>query len=68
MTSDGQKILAVGMNLCRLFHRNQRLPCLLLKTSRFFPEVDDRKEVREIYEDASFKANEFLYRRVDTAL
>ena len=28
-------------DLCQLFHRNQRLPCLVLRTSRFFPEQDD---------------------------
>ncbi len=52
-------------NLCRLFHRNQGLPCVVLRTSRFFPEVDDRKEVRERFSDGNIKANEFLYRRVD---
>jgi nucleoside-diphosphate-sugar epimerase len=52
-------------NLCQLFHRNNQLPCLILRTSRFFPEEDDRKEVREGYEDSNVKANEFLYRRVD---
>jgi nucleoside-diphosphate-sugar epimerase len=52
-------------NLCELFYRNHRLPCLILRTSRFFPEEDDRKEVRQIYEDRNIKANEFLYRRVD---
>ena len=52
-------------NLCQLFYRNNRLPCIVLKTSRFFPEEDDRKEVREKYEDSNAKTNEFLYRRVD---
>lgn len=52
-------------DLCQIFHRNQHLPCLILRTSRFFPEGDDRKEIREVYEDANVKANEFLYRRVD---
>jgi UDP-glucose 4-epimerase len=52
-------------NLCALFYRNHRLPCLVLRTSRFFPEQDDRKEVRQVYEDGNAKANEFLYRRVD---
>jgi len=52
-------------NLCELFQRNQGLPCLVLRTSRFFPEEDDRKEVRQAYEDGNVKANEFLYRRVD---
>jgi UDP-glucose 4-epimerase len=52
-------------NLCELFHRNHRLACLILRTSRFFPEDDDHKETREAYDDGNLKANEFLYRRVD---
>ena len=52
-------------DLCALAYRNQRLPCLVLRTSRFFPEEDDRRETREAYADANAKANEFLYRRVD---
>ena len=52
-------------DLCQLFHRNQRLPCIVLRTSRFFPEEDDNKETRQGYEDGNAKANEFLYRRVD---
>jgi len=52
-------------NLCELFHRNYGLPCLILRTSRFFPEPDDRRETREAYADANAKVNEFLYRRAD---
>lgn len=52
-------------DLCQLFHRNHKLPCLILRTARFFPEVDDKREIREAYEDDNAKANEFLYRRVD---
>lgn len=51
-------------NLCQLFHRNQKLPCLVLRTSRFFPEQDDNEEIRNAYSDANIKANEYLYRRV----
>lgn len=54
-------------NLCQLFYRKYQLPCLVLRTSRFFPEEDDQKHRREAYEDANIKANEFLYRRVDIA-
>ena len=54
-------------NLCQLFARNHQLPCLVLKTSRFFPEADDSKAVRAAYTDDNAKANEFLYRRVDVA-
>jgi len=52
-------------NLCELFHRKYGLACLILRTSRFFPEQDDNREVRETYDDGNVKANEFLYRRVD---
>jgi UDP-glucose 4-epimerase len=52
-------------NLCELFHVVHRLPCLILRTARFFPEPDDRKEVRQHYDDANVKVNELLYRRAD---
>ncbi len=52
-------------DLCQLFHRDHRLPCVILRTSRFFPEEDDREEVRLNFDDGNIKANEFLYRRVD---
>ena len=52
-------------DLCELVHRDHGLPCLILRTSRFFPEADDRDEVRSAYEDANLKLNELLYRRVD---
>ncbi|MGE5221686.1 MAG: NAD-dependent epimerase/dehydratase family protein [Omnitrophica WOR_2 bacterium] len=52
-------------NLCELFHRDHRLACLILRTSRFFPEEDDQPALREAYEDGNIKANEFLYRRAD---
>jgi len=56
---------AAAEDLCRLFHRNMRLPCIVLRTSRFFPEEDDNRSVRAAYADANLKANEFLHRRVD---
>lgn len=52
-------------DLCRLVHQDHGLPCLILRTSRFFPEEDDRDEVRAAYSDDNLKANEYLYRRVD---
>src|SRR5262245_14762791 len=52
-------------NLCELFHRNRGLPCLILRTSRFFPEADDNSAMRQAYDDDNIKANEFLYRRVE---
>jgi len=52
-------------DLCELFHRDQGLACLVLRTSRFFPEEDDCKATRRAYNDPNVKANEYLYRRVD---
>src|SRR3569623_1263978 len=52
-------------SLCELVHRRDRLPCLILRTSRFFPEADDQAGIREAYDDTTTKANEYLYRRVE---
>jgi UDP-glucose 4-epimerase len=54
-------------SLCELFHRQQRLPLVILRTSRFFPEEDDRSAVRARYALANVQANEMLYRRADIA-
>ena len=53
-------------DLCELVHREHGLPCLVLRTSRFFPEDDDRED-GDAYDDANVKVNELLYRRVDIA-
>lgn len=52
-------------DLCQLFHRNQGLSCVVLRTARFFLDEDDNRNVRSCYADANVKANEFLYRRAD---
>jgi UDP-glucose 4-epimerase len=52
-------------DLCELFYRNHRLACLILRTSRFFPEEDDSEEIRQTYDDDNVKVNELLYRRTD---
>jgi nucleoside-diphosphate-sugar epimerase len=54
-------------SLCELVHRDHGLPCLILRTSRFFPEPDDSADVRGAYATANVQANEMLYRRVDLA-
>ena len=54
-------------SLCELVHRDHGLPCLILRTSRFFPEPDDSADVRGAYSTANVQANEMLYRRVDLA-
>ncbi len=52
-------------DLCHLFYRQHALPCLALRTSRFFLEADDNPDTRASFPDANTKANEFLNRRVD---
>jgi UDP-glucose 4-epimerase len=52
-------------DLCELIHRSFGLACVILRTSRFFPEPDDDKGTREAYGDLNAKANEFLFRRAD---
>ena len=52
-------------DLCELVARDDGLPCLVLRTSRFFPEADDSDQVRSSYDDTNAKVNELLYRRVD---
>jgi UDP-glucose 4-epimerase len=52
-------------DLCELFHRSHRLACVVLRTSRFFPEPDDSVATRSGYDDTNAKVNELLYRRVD---
>ncbi|QIG50889.1 NAD(P)-dependent oxidoreductase [Nordella sp. HKS 07] len=59
------KIAAEG--LCGLFARRHGLPVIVLKTSRFFPEVDDDTAMRGRYEPANTQANELLNRRADIA-
>lgn len=52
-------------DLCEVVHRDRGLPCLVLRASRFFPDEDDRRELRRAFADPNVKANEYLYRRVD---
>ena len=52
-------------NLCELFALSRGLPCVVLRTGRFFPEQDDDKAARQGYDDTNLKVNELLYRRAD---
>lgn len=52
-------------SLCELFSRQKRLPVMVLRTSRFFPEADDSPEIATRYATANVQANELLHRRVD---
>jgi len=57
------KIAAEGM--AELVARKERLPVIVLRTSRFFPEDDDNAGVRAEYDTLNMQANELLYRRAD---
>ncbi len=52
-------------NLCALMHRLHGLPALVLRTSRFFPEEDDQRAIRDGYDGDNAKLNELLNRRVE---
>ncbi|MEI9986653.1 MAG: NAD-dependent epimerase/dehydratase family protein [Aliidongia sp.] len=54
-------------SLCELHHRRDRLPVIVLRTSRFFPEADDDAAMRARYSAENARANELLHRRVDIA-
>jgi UDP-glucose 4-epimerase len=56
---------AAAEDLCQLFHRNHGLPCIVLRTSRFFPEADDNEQRRDAFGDRNLKVIELLHRRVD---
>jgi nucleoside-diphosphate-sugar epimerase len=51
--------------LCQLFYRTERLPCIVLRLSRFFPEEDFDEAARAAYSNDNMKINEYLNRRVD---
>ncbi|MCG8415724.1 MAG: NAD(P)-dependent oxidoreductase [Pseudomonadales bacterium] len=57
------KLAAEG--LCKLAYEEEGLNCLILRTSRFFPEEDDSAAVRTNFSDENSKANEFLNRRAE---
>ncbi len=52
-------------NLCELFHRMYGLPALVLRTSRFFPEDDDNRAVRDSFDQDNIKTVELTHRRAD---
>jgi UDP-glucose 4-epimerase len=50
-------------HLCRMVHDATRLPIIILRTARFFPEEDDM--AHEIIQSGpNTKANEYLFRRL----
>ena len=52
-------------DLCELMHRLTKLPVIVLRTSRFFPEDDDDTSACTLRSQENIQANEFLHRRVD---
>ncbi len=50
-------------HLCRMFHESHRLPIVILRTSRFFPEEDDMAHAIA-QSGPNTKANELLFRRL----
>jgi len=50
-------------HLCRLFHELHRLPAVILRTARFFPEEDDMAHAIA-QSEPNTKVNEFLFRRL----
>jgi nucleoside-diphosphate-sugar epimerase len=55
---------AAAEGLCQLAYRNQGLPCVVLRVSRFFPEADDTPDAHEGRTDDNVKADEYASRRV----
>ncbi len=55
---------AAAEDVCQLAFRNQRLPCAVLRISRFFPEADDAPDAHEGRCDDNIKADEYASRRV----
>jgi UDP-glucose 4-epimerase len=51
-------------DLCFLFHKLHGLPCIVLRTSRFFMEDDFDEEFPSLSSD-NIKVNEFLHRRAE---
>lgn len=54
-------------DICQLVHNDTKMPVLVLKISRFFPEEDDNEASRLAFSDDNLKVCELLYRRVDIA-
>jgi nucleoside-diphosphate-sugar epimerase len=54
-------------HLCQVVARRDRLPLIILRTARFFPEEDDNAAVRSRFSLLNVQALELLYRRADIA-
>ncbi|MBO9670145.1 MAG: NAD(P)-dependent oxidoreductase [Sphingobium sp.] len=54
-------------HLCEMFASKHRLPTIILRTSRFFPEDDDQETTRTRFTRDNIQLLELLYRRGDIA-
>lgn len=54
-------------DMCYLAYKNLKIPALVLRTSRFFPEEDDDEERRSAMAEDNLKVLELTYRRCDIA-
>jgi nucleoside-diphosphate-sugar epimerase len=54
-------------DMCALVQRQTKMPVLVLRTSRFFPEEDDDEDRRTSMADENLKVLELAYRRCDIA-
>jgi UDP-glucose 4-epimerase len=54
-------------HLCEMFASKHRLPIIILRTSRFFPEDDDQAATRDAFTRDNIQLLERLYRRGDVA-
>jgi UDP-glucose 4-epimerase len=52
-------------DMCQLMHKLHGLPCIVLRTSRFFPEEDFEADTVDPLTWDNSKVNEFLNRRVE---
>jgi len=54
-------------HLCEMAAGQHRLPTIILRTSRFFPEDDDQAATRDAFSRDNIQLLELLYRRGDVA-
>ena len=52
-------------DLCHLYARRDGMACVILRTSRFFPEPDDNPAARAAFSTPNSQMNELTHRRLD---
>ena len=56
---------SVQSTYAKCSHKRRKLPLIILRTSRFFPEEDDSASIRDRFSLDNAHLNELLYRRAD---